>query len=547
MLRRVQSPFSRSLRAVLAWAAFAGWTHATLAAGSEVPREAVHFEIDYLTSFGQSVFVVGDTPELGHNDVRYAPKLVPGEWNPDEPDHLLWTLEVAIPQGTQFTWRFVLRNDDVAQYKNSANGTYLTAVANGQTSAPVPATRDWIVFDRSGNASISLNTSNGIISLPLRAVPGDTGLRAAVWPNQPNGPGVNASISGFAIDTPRHVILNRAAAAYDYDPAGALDQAGRKETIAVPSQYILSTRTIDGVTGRGAQVWLPRGYDQQPGRRYPVLYMHDGQNVFIPGGPYGTWAAEQTAAALIRAARVSELIIVGIDNSSQRLVEYNPDWPGSVNANYNRFLVEELIPAIDARYRTLSGPQNTGICGSSFGGVASLSAAVAHPGVFGQVAALSTSFWATDIETDLAAGAIPFSTRLYLDAGDINDDGDLTVAARDLLLDGGRVLEDNLFFQIGFNQQHNEAAWSQRFDEVLVALFPITDLDAGLDTLPLPLVGDLDGDCDVDLVDLSTLLVAFGACHADAPYVPVSDIDASGCVDLLDLSELLAEFGIVCP
>lgn len=510
----------------------------------EVPLESVHFEINYVTVFGDSVFVLGDIPELGDGDVRYAPKLVPGEY---QPGSLPWTLDVAIPQGQPFSYRFVLRDDDVDRYRDPANVRGLSGTMTDQTSPPDPLSRHWVVYDIGSPATtVTFHTSLGDESVPLKPVPGIPGLRAAVLPNQPFGRGLSAQIGGTAIQTPRHAILHQAGYLYDYIPSGALSQAGRKELFAVPSQYISATRTVDNVTGRGVQIWLPRGYDEQPARRYPVLYMHDGQNVFIPGGPFGTWAAEQVAATVVAQGQVRELLIVAIDNSPQRLEEYNPDWPASLNDPYNRFLVEELKPYVDAHYRTRPDHDDTGVLGSSFGGIASLSAALEFPTVYGRVGAMSTSFWATAIDDRLAAGELGLATRVYLDVGDTGDDGDLTVAARDALLLTGRALERDLFFQVGFFQQHNEAAWHERLDEALLALFPIAERANELEDAPLPYPGDLDADCDVDLGDLSALLVHFGACLGDGGYDEAADLDRSGCVDLFDLSSLLVDFGADC-
>lgn len=524
---------------------------AALARGVEVPQQIVHFEIDYVTTFGDSVFVLGDIPELGGGDMRYAVKLIPGTYVPGPPAHLPWTIDVAIPFGTTYTWQFVLRDDSVSALSNASNGSALTAPSTDSTPAPTPATTELVFFQNveSAASEVTFNTAGGPVVVPFAPAPQHPELKVAVLPDQPFGPGINALINANAVTTPLHTILRRGAQTYNYvsDPA-ASSLAGRRELLAVPSTNIVATRNIDGVVGRGVEVWLPRGYDEHLDRRYPVLYMHDGQNVFIPGGPFGTWAAEETAADLIRRGRVRELIIVAIDNSANRLPEYNPDWSGSQNAQYNAFVVNELKPVIDARYRTLTGPADTGVCGSSFGGIASLSLGLDHPQVFGKIGAMSTSFGYTTLDNDLAAGALPAESVLYLDCGDSGasqDGAGATIAARDATLAAGHVLERNFYFQIGYGHQHNEAAWRQRFDETLLALFPITEEVNSID-LPLPIAGDTNADGCIDLTDVATLLAAFGACAGDPGYSPAADIDASGCVDLTDLSTQLANYGEGC-
>jgi hypothetical protein len=146
------------------------------------------------------------------------------------------------------------------------------------------------------------------------------------------------------------------------------------------------------------------------------------------------------------------------------------------------------------------------------------------------------------LDDRLAAGDLPAQDRIYLDAGDTNDGGALTVRVRDDLLETGRVLCDNLHFNLGFNHEHNEAAWSARLPVALEALFPITEGAPGIG-LPLPVRGDADGDGCVALTDLSLLLSAFGACDPLAGFNPAADLDENGCIDLTDLTLLLAAFG----
>lgn len=516
---------------------------AAVARGSaEVPLESVRFEHTYNTTVGQSVFVVGSIPELGAGDVRRSVKLVPIG---PTPGGLLWRLDVAIPQGTAFTYRYVLRNDSVSAYRDPANGSYLTAATSAATQAPAPAARNRIVYSLVGDGATEITFLNlpGSVDRPLLAVPGRADVRVAVSFARPNGPGLDFRVFSTVFDTPRHAIFHRAGALFDYVPT-ATAGAGTIVEFALPTSLIVATRTIDGVTGRGIRVYLPRGYAQHVDRCYPVLYMHDGQNVFLPGGPFGCWRAEQVADDLIRRGRIRELMIVAVDNSPNRLPEYNPDWPGGavMNHNYNQFLVTELKPHIDANYRTFADRASTGMMGSSFGGVASISAALEFPGIYGRVGPMSTSFSYTVLDDRLAAGDLPAADRVYLDTGDTGDGGELTIQVRDDLLESGRVLGDNLHFQIGFNQQHNEAAWNARLPAALEALFPITDGAANIE-LPLPVRGDADGDGCVALTDLTLLLSAFGSCDPAAPFNAAVDLDENGCIDLGDLSLLLAAFG----
>ncbi|MBA3269995.1 MAG: alpha/beta hydrolase, partial [Acidobacteria bacterium] len=152
---------------------------------------------------------------------------------------------------------------------------------------------------------------------------------------------------------------------------------------------------------RNVTVFLPPGYGAVPGRRYPVLYLHDGQNLFDPHVAFKKgehWRVGETATALIEAGRMPPLIIVGINNTGLwRLDEYTPTHDrhrggGRADA-YGRLLVEELKPFIDSRYLTLPDAGHTGLGGSSLGGLVSLYLGLKYPDVFSRLAIMSPSVW----------------------------------------------------------------------------------------------------------------------------------------------------------
>jgi predicted alpha/beta superfamily hydrolase len=231
-------------------------------------------------------------------------------------------------------------------------------------------------------------------------------------------------------------------------------------------------------------VYLPPGYQQQPSRRFPVLYLHDGQNLFdgstsfIPGMD---WHVGQTADQGIYEARVEPLLIVGIYNAGkQRLGEYTPTrMPrlGGGRANrYAKFLLEEVQPFVRRSYRVLDGPQNTGIGGSSLGGLVSLYLGLKMPQVFGRIAALSASVWWNERVILRFAAAAPTrpTPRIWLDAG--TREGGRTLEDverfRDVLLGKGWQLGRDLHYQRVEGAEHNEAAWAQRVGPFLQFLFP---------------------------------------------------------------------------
>ena len=164
------------------------------------------------------------------------------------------------------------------------------------------------------------------------------------------------------------------------------------------------------VASRNVDVWLPPGYGKDPDKRYPVLYMHDGQNLFDPATSYGNvdWAVDEVMTDLIEKGAVREAIVVGVWNTPKRRDEYMPQRPvhGKIKFNvpgaedldaadivsdrYLAFLVKELKPFIDAAYRTLPGRADTFVMGSSMGGLISQYAMSQYPDVFGGAGCVST-------------------------------------------------------------------------------------------------------------------------------------------------------------
>jgi predicted alpha/beta superfamily hydrolase len=214
---------------------------------------------------------------------------------------------------------------------------------------------------------------------------------------------------------------------------------------------------------RDLVVYLPPGYDDQPGRHFPVLYLHDGQNLFDPSTsfiPGMDWNVGQTADQSINAGVVEPLLIVGSGRAD----------------GYARFLIEELKPFIEREYRTLSGPPKTGIGGSSLGGLVSLYLGLKLPHVFGKLAALSPSVWWNQQVIDRFAAAANVYPRpsIWLDIG--TREGPRTVQDverfRDVLLEKGWQLGRDLHYQRIEGGEHNEAAWAQRVGPFLQFLYP---------------------------------------------------------------------------
>lgn len=225
---------------------------------------------------------------------------------------------------------------------------------------------------------------------------------------------------------------------------------------------------------RRFRVYLPRGYNQHHDRRYPVLYMHDGQNVF-EGGEFGCWNAQRALDRVIARGQVQELIVVAVDSSSDRFADYVPPEDGGRADRYARFLIHELKPHVDRRFRTLPHNHTTGVVGSSLAGVAALYLGWNFFHVFGKVGCLSGSWWLRNFRSRLLDQPRR-PIKLYLDSGDsgiYNDCVHHTLEFKDALLNR-QVFEPGEDFrhQVAHRHEHNEAAWEARLPEVLRFLFP---------------------------------------------------------------------------
>jgi predicted alpha/beta superfamily hydrolase len=230
-------------------------------------------------------------------------------------------------------------------------------------------------------------------------------------------------------------------------------------------------------------VYLPPGYDEQPWRQFPVLYLHDGQNLFDRATAFAgvDWNIQGTADHLIQAGAVQSLIVVGIYNSGKsRIHEYTPTKTPKLGGGradrYAKFLLQEVMPFIQRGYRALVEPSLTGIGGSSLGGLVSLYFGLKYPQTFGKIAALSPSVWWNQrvIHRLAAAATVRPRPSIWLDIG--TREGPRMVPDveqfRDVLLKKGWRLGQDLHYERVEGGEHNEAAWAQRIGRVLQFLYP---------------------------------------------------------------------------
>jgi predicted alpha/beta superfamily hydrolase len=244
---------------------------------------------------------------------------------------------------------------------------------------------------------------------------------------------------------------------------------------------------------RDVIVSLPAGY-QDSQRSYPLLIMHDGQNLFDGNTSFirgQEWGFDETAHRLVAANATEPVVIAGVYNTGEfRIEEYSPTRDpgikrGGKGAAYGKFLVKELLPLLHNEFRLQKGPEVTGLGGSSLGGLITLSIGLDHPEVFGKLAVMSPSLW-WDRKSILRRvaelpGKLPL--KIWLDVG-TNESGDPGSSARhvhnaelarDSLCQHGWILGHDLVYYAGEGHDHTERSFGIRVEPMLRFLFPKAD------------------------------------------------------------------------
>ena len=232
---------------------------------------------------------------------------------------------------------------------------------------------------------------------------------------------------------------------------------------------------------RTLAIWLPPSYAQNPLKRYPVLYMHDGQNLFEASSSFGgvEWRVDETATDLMNRGVMDEVIVVGVYNTgANRIYEYtpccDPDYGGGGADLYEAFLLQTVKPYVDRTYRTLPASRNTALMGSSLGGLVSFYIGRRHPEVFGKLGGMSSSFWWNDsmLTRQVEAATQKVPVQIYIDAGTNSDGLADTTRMRDALAADGYVQGVDLDYYVAQGGSHSEASWAARLSIPLSWLFP---------------------------------------------------------------------------
>lgn len=233
---------------------------------------------------------------------------------------------------------------------------------------------------------------------------------------------------------------------------------------------------------RKRQIWiyLPRDYNNS-NKRYPVLYMNDGQNMFDPATSYsGEWYIDETLDELSDSGIHDGAIVVAIENSELRQREY---MPGMEAEKYAEFLIFTLKPYIDMHFRTLPFRETTGIGGSSMGGLISLYIGLKYQNVFSKVASFSPAMgigW-----NDIAVFTKKYSMRIYNDVGTVEVPKSARLSAKyasnvnstNKALKKIGFSEDELRFVVEEGTGHSESSWARRFGDAFIWLFDTEEIN----------------------------------------------------------------------
>lgn len=255
---------------------------------------------------------------------------------------------------------------------------------------------------------------------------------------------------------------------------------------------------------RDVQVYLPPGYRRSRERRYPVLYLHDGQNVFDAATSFAgvEWGADESAERLTKKRLIEPVIIVAVANiGEKRIHEYAPTC-GVIETTASRkkrsrgllrkygcFLRDELKPFIDRTYRTRPEAEFTGLGGASLGGLATLILGLWFPQTFNRLAVMSPSIWWDDcaIYRIIEKGKGKPPLKIWLDTGTSEPGWERARELRDRLVERGWRVDDDLQYTEVEGGDHSEGAWAARFEAVLRFLYPPLPPGAK-EPLPHPLV-----------------------------------------------------------
>lgn len=438
---------------------------------------------------GRSLWVAGDRPDIGNMTSTGGVRLYSAGGNQ-------WVGSVAVraTTGSVFNFSFYSRDNASGQYCTIGNAYwgpnhstnlalwkpgysgkkiyYHSTWTNALIRYRVPGTTNFVdaVMTRTGAGRTGGEyryeiSGIGVAGEPIEFVMHGFSGGVEQWDNAPYG--------GYGLNnyyTPLDFFFLQDGNIYNYWPPSTVS-APSIVSVSFTSSYI-----ANGIPSRGGRVYLPRGYTQNTSKRYPVLYMHDGQNVFDPGGAFGSWSADATATKEISQGRMRETIIVAVDNTSARMSEYGTPQDGYTGNYYLLFLIHNVKALIDANYRTLTDMMNTGNMGSSLGGLIAAYIGLAT-NKFGLIGAVSPSYWYGPNFRSWINTANTKGRRIYQDCGTAEGSSmwDYFWPVYGYYLADGYIYNDDIQIAVGCGQAHNEAAWANRLHNGFWFLYSLWD------------------------------------------------------------------------
>jgi len=249
------------------------------------------------------------------------------------------------------------------------------------------------------------------------------------------------------------------------DPYAPIQVSGGKVSV-----YMVNP--VNGLSSRKVTVWMPDAYEREVNKKFPVLYLHDGQNQFDATKTFNgqEWKMDETLIALEKEKKIQVPLCVAIDNTMARTEEY-----GSVTAEspYADFIVNQLKPMIDSLYRTLPGRKYTATMGSSMGGLISFHLGWYHNEVFSKAACLSPAFRYKnfDLANELKKYNGPKKDlQLYVDVGTVGLEAQLQPGI-DETVNFLKSQGYQLNYTIASGAEHNESAWASRVSQPILQFF----------------------------------------------------------------------------
>jgi predicted alpha/beta superfamily hydrolase len=497
------------------------WVTAFLQAGSHLlpaenpARIPVYFSITQDVGAGNEVFVSGAHRDFTSGGIQ--PWGVKLHWNPGN----VWSGSIALEAGAQVTYMFVSHPIGTSGYCGGSSTALGQAINLTVPSAVAPpyhgklirylstwssanllyhditqnGTWTQVSMQRVGQGRTAgesifevagIATSADEIEFVFNDGGGQYDNAPAPPQNAPQGaaPGIPVPYQSLAppynYRTTLDVFTVQDGQVYNYQPPAAVSAP------TITTRFVNSS--VGGIPGRNIHIFLPRGYTQNTNRRYPVVYFHDGQNVFFPGGTFGTWDADRIATYETSQGRMRESILVAIDNGngygSDRQIEYIPPGdqlsgqpPGTAD-KYVQFLKDNVLPTLDFNYRTLNQPgQPTQpaaniTAGSSLGGLLTAYMGMTNSNVFGQIGVFSPAFWAgPNFINNVLNPAPKLPLTIYLDIGSSESSSSQNSSdtywfgafgVYNTWLSAGYAVNTELLIYPKCGAVHNEAAWSAR-------------------------------------------------------------------------------------